>query len=177
MNRNDFAEGGEVHEPSAAGPLRPIAVTLASMIVGAHLAVGVASCSGCAAGSPLPTTPREQARAAVLVLAEGTRAADEACAAEALAQQSLPLAERCSQAYSAARTSLLIASRGVDAWDTAERGNVACATAQGAAAAGELVAAIRSYGGAVPPVLVDGLELYRTVLGVTCTVADAGGAS
>lgn len=139
-------------------------------------ALSLVACEGCASTPGLPTTPREQARAAVLVIAEGVRLADETCAAEALEQRSQPLADRCSAAYSTARSALLVAAGSVDAWDTAQRGEVACATARGATAAGELANAIRSYGGSVPPTLTDGLALYASLVGVSCS-APEGGAS
>lgn len=131
-------------------------------------------CQGCSAAQSLPTTPREQARAAVLVLAEGVKLGDEACAKEALTQSSQPLALRCKVAYETARSALIVAGDGVDAWDSARRGEVACATVRGASAAEELAIAIRAYGGDVPPALTDGLALYQALVGVTCSSADGG---
>lgn len=142
--------------------------------IGALSIVIMGGCQGCSAAQALPTTPREQARAAVLVLAEGVKLGDEACAKEALAQSSQPLADRCSRAYSTARSALVAAGDGVDAWDSARRGEVACATVRGASAAEELAIAIRAYGGDVPPALTDGLALYQALVGVTCSSTDGG---
>lgn len=160
--------------------LRRIAVALGAAITIAHVALAVAACSGGCAGAQLPTTPREQARAAVLVLAEGVRLADQSCAAVALERSDAPLADRCADAYGVARSSLLAAAGGVDAWDSGRQGEVRCATAQGATAARELAAAIATAGGEVPPTLTDGLELYAELAGASCTqptTDDAGDAS
>lgn len=131
-------------------------------------AVTLTACNGCAGALSESVTPRERARAAVLVLAEGVRAADEICAARALDRHDIALAERCEAAYSTARSALLAAAGGVDAWGTAEGGDAACATLQGAAAARELAEAVRAGGADVPAVLSDGLALFGAVGAVAC---------
>lgn len=70
--------------------------------------------SGCSSTPPVP--PRSQARAAVMVTSEAVRAFGETCANYALDTQDLPLAERCQEAYDAARMALIATAAGVDGW-------------------------------------------------------------
>lgn len=132
-----------------------------------------AVCTGCGLlqAPSSPATARENVRAAVVVLAEGVRASDEICAARALDRHDLALAERCEDAYKTARLALLSAAEGVDAWGTAEQGDVACATARGAAAAKNLAKAIESGGASVPPILSDGLQLFAVLTNMQCEVS------
>lgn len=144
-------------------------VTSLPTLLGAHVALAIVSCSGgCGAASPLPTTPRGQARAAIRVLADGVAEADLRCAAAALDADSLPLAERCKSAYDAARASLLVAGGLVDSYDQGRSGDVQCATITGALAAKELLGAVRAGGGTIPLALEDGLELFAS-LELTCS--------
>lgn len=72
---------------------------------------------------------RDQARAAVVVTAEGVRVFGEICARYTLAEKDLDLARECARAYDAARLSLIGVSAGVDAWDRSQttRESVTCA--------------------------------------------------
>lgn len=124
-------------------------------------AIALMGCQGCGAHPSLPTTPREQARAVVLVLTEGVREADHRCAEAGTDAGDLRLLDRCAAAYAVARSSLLVAAGAVDAWDEGRKGETACATIRGAEAAAELAGLIRSNGAEVPVALEDGLALYK----------------
>jgi len=148
--------------PTSRPITRGIAITFGAAIVGAHLTLALASCSGGRSSVPaLPTTPREQARATVLVLAEGVREADQRCADVGREAGNLVLLDRCTKAYDTARGALLVAAGAVDAYDDGRQGDVACATATGIDAALELAGLIRSAGGDLPAALDDGLRLAK----------------
>ena len=136
------------------------------------------ACNGCSSlPSPVPTTPRGQARAVILVVSGGVTEADKRCSEEADKQKSVSLAERCGDAYKRARASLLAAGAVVDAYDQGSKNDVQCATVAGLGAARELAEALKAYGATVPPALEDGLELAKA-LSLTCKpTADAGDAS
>lgn len=141
--------------------LRPIAVTFGAAIIGAQLAVALAACSGCGSSLPLPTTPREQARAVVLVLAAGVEEADHRCADVGRDAGNLALLDRCAVAYRQARAFLLVAAGAVDAYDSGRRGDTVCATRSGIDSAAELAGLIASAGGDIPGALEDGLALAK----------------
>lgn len=121
----------------------------------------VACEGGCGGKLPIPTTPRERARAVVLVLAEGTKEADHQCAMHGRDAGDLALLDRCTKAYDTARSSLLAAAGTVDAYDEGKAGDTACATIRGADAAAELAGLLASSGAPVPSALSDGLALYK----------------
>ena len=121
--------------------------------------VSFLGCQGCGAATPLPATPRERARAVVLVLAEGTKVADHQCAEQGKAAGNLPLLEKCAAAYSVARSSLLVAAGSIDAFEAGRANETACATQEGIGAAEDLAGLVRFGAGGVPPALVDALAL------------------
>lgn len=110
-------------------------------------------------GCPKAQTPREEARAIVLTVAEGVRAADLACASVARGRVDVKLALDCADAYDRARLSLEVAESAVDLWDRGSAGDVPCATARAVDALTELGNLLRVSGGKVPPVLEDALRL------------------
>jgi hypothetical protein len=158
--------------PRSALFLFPVLVTIAVMIFVVAIFAG---CEGCGGAVPVPTTPREQARATTLVLADGVVLARKQCAQLADDRKDLPLAERCLAAYETAYAALMAAGSTVDAWDDGRRGEVACATSRGAGAARALGEAVASAGGRVPPTLEDGLRLFDQLMAGLCDVD--GGAS
>ena len=172
-----FYSGGPEQEPPESPfwrRLLALAFTVGTLVCGARLLLATAACSGgCAPLPAFPATPREQARATILVLAEGVREADQRCAEVGRDTLNLPLLDNCAKAYAVGRSSLLVAAGAVDAWDEGRAGETACATATGLTAALELASLIRAAGGAVPPALEDGLMLAKQ-FGAVCT---DGGAS
>lgn len=141
--------------------LRSVAVTLGCAILTAHAGIAIAACQGGCSGSlPIPTTPRERARAVVLVLASGVEEADHRCADIGRDANDLALLDRCTVAYKDARSALLVAAGAVDTYDQSST-DTACATATGLAAAVELAGIITSTGAKLPAALTDGLELAK----------------
>ncbi|MDB4994369.1 MAG: hypothetical protein JWM74_1801 [Myxococcaceae bacterium] len=118
-------------------------------------AVACAAASGAGAQDPA----RETARGAILTVAEAVRVADGVCADLALARKDAELARRCARAYDIARPGLLAAERGVDAWDTAERGQIVCSLDDAAKALTDIEDAIATAGGKPPPVAADAHKL------------------
>lgn len=109
--------------------------------------------------------PRERTRAAVLLVADGVRQADLACAAIALARKDVPLMDRCILAINTARRALLAAEKGVDAWDANAAGNTPCFVRDAAEALTQVLTAIRGVGAEVPPVVEDALRFAPDVAG------------
>lgn len=157
---------------------RPLGAFFVSMLVA--FALGVAALMGCQGCSSTPAlvqmadaaaaakTPRDQARATIVILTLATREADVFCASHGKQTANLALLDRCHAAYDIARPALLTAEAGVDAWDTGARDGVACATAKGAAAAEDIAGDLRHAGADVPAALTDGLRLYATFMAGTC---------
>lgn len=111
-------------------------------------------------------TPRETARAAVLVLAEATNQADEACAKIARERADLVLARYCEQAYTDSRTMLVGAAEGVDAWtDAAKRHDTACAIGKATRALEAWGVLLEKRKVPIPPVVVDALRIAGAVGG------------
>lgn len=131
--------------------------------------------SACASATPLPTTPRAQARAVIRVLADAVHDADAACADVARQRLDADLADSCDRAYTTARAALLIAGDGVDAWDTAQQGPLSCRVLEGAAAAEQLLGDLESAHVEVPASLTDGLSLLHSV-SISCSSATDAGA-
>lgn len=134
----------------------------------AMLASGVVS-----ACSSAPVTPREQARGAVLAVAEAVHVADETCASVALARHDRDLASTCADAYDEARAALVATATAVDAWDDATtRTSVLCRTAAAVRGLEAISYAVRAAGASVPPIVDDALAL-ASALG-RCTTGDGG---
>ena len=117
----------------------------------------VAAFATACCGSP---ATRAEARAAVLVSAEPVKVLDTRCAALALDTRDIDLARRCEVAYDQARTALVVAATGVDAWEEGKKGEVACAVARAVASLDALMKEMR---GEMPAVALDALTLYRRV--------------
>lgn len=138
------------------------------------VALALAACQGGCSGSlPIPTTPRERARAVVLVLAEGTKVADHQCAVYGTDAGDLALLDRCAKLYDTARSSLLVAAGTVDAWDEGQSGATACATIRGADAALELADLLHANGAPIPSALSDGIALYKQFGAGVCSLDGA----
>lgn len=125
---------------------------------------------GCASS----IAPRETARAVVVTTAEAAKVADSTCAQLALAtvaadeskrQVAGTLATTCADAYDVARSAIIAAAEGVDAWDAGGRHGVVCGLAKAAPALVSMAGAIRAAGGKLPLLVEDGLRLV-TALGV-----------
>lgn len=112
-------------------------------------------------------TPRETARATVLVLADAVRQLDTACAQMATARHDVTLATRCADGYDTARASLLAAESTIDVYDSGKQGDLPCAVARAADAVQHVVDAIVAAGGKAPAVAADALRL-APVLSVAC---------
>lgn len=140
------------------------------------IVVSTFSQTGCASTSDAKTAPRENARAAVIMLAKTTAAADEVCATLARTKQDAQLAKKCADAYDVIRPSLLAADSGVDAWESGSRNQVACAIGKTAAALTEIVEAVQAAGGSLPLAVPDSISFVRTVVG-ECHPVVSGGTS
>lgn len=104
--------------------------------------------------------PRENARAAVLVLAEAANQADEACAKIARERADLVLARYCEDAYTDSRAMLVGAAEGVDAWsDATKRRNAACAVGKATRALEAWGIVLEKRKVPIPPVVVDALKI------------------
>lgn len=126
--------------------------------------VAIASSCGCARAA-IPQTPRDTARAAAVLVSKAVLVTSDACAARALSTRDLPLAKKCEAAYDTARASLLSAESAIDAWDSVQAGNVACATNAGAVALLEMTHAMEAAGEPAPPVAVDAIAFVSKVDG------------
>ena len=93
------------------------------LLLVATFALSIAGLISCGGAQSPATTPRDEARAAVLTLAEGVKVADQTCAAAALTLKNEELAKACADAYDDARTSLLAAESSIDAWDQGASGS------------------------------------------------------
>lgn len=150
--------------------MRSVRETVAAGLFLLVLVAILERCTGCQA-----ETPRETARATVLTIAEGVRAADLACASVALGRKDRALATRCADAYDRARTALELAETGVDLWDRGAAGDVPCATATAVAELRQLGALLEGAGGRSPPVLEDALRLAPLLTAACTRQASAGG--
>lgn len=125
------------------------------------------ACGTPPANAPTASDPaRETARSVVLVVAEAVHAADSACAAVAITRRSPELADRCVVAYKVARAAVLSAGSGIDAWDAASRGAIACSVVAAGRALTAMHAVLREFGGDIPAVITDALALVPLLSGV-----------
>ena len=153
-------EIGEVVRRSCA------AAVLALVLVVVFLMLSTVRCAS------VPNVPREQARAAVLVVAEAVHAGDESCAAVAGAKKDLVLARYCASAYDDARTALVGASEAVDGWDDARKqASIYCAVASAAMSLSKIVDVLSRRQETVPKVVYDAMAIARMLGG--CSV-DSG---
>lgn len=139
--------------------------------------------TACSSTPSAKTSPRETARAAIILLAKTTAITDERCATLAREKQDAQLARVCADAYDVARPALLSAESAVDAWDPAYRGtggptnDVACLVSKSAWALAKMVETIRVAGGSgtLPLSVSDSLKFATSIVG-ECHPA-SGGAS
>ena len=128
-----------------------------------------------ACGSPAqpPATPaRDQARAALLTIAEGVKVADKTCADASKSLQNAKLARDCADAYDAARAALVTADDGIDAWDDGSAGKVACAGKHALDALVTVENELAALNVHIPAAVVDAVKLGETFAPI-CT-EDAG---
>lgn len=131
--------------------------------------IGVAGAAillaGCGVHAP---TDRPSARSWVLLVADGVRVADAACAIAARDAKRADVAATCAQAYSVARSSLLAAEAAVDAYDNGGASQWGCALRDALVGLSALSAGIGAAGGKVPVAVVDGLSVGSGLSGAVC---------
>lgn len=104
-------------------------------------------------------TPRETARATVLVVAGAVKQLDGACAKLSYATHDESIAVRCADGYDAARIALLGAEMALDAYDSAAAGDLPCSLAHAVDGMKRMVDAVRGAGGQPPPIVEDAFAL------------------
>lgn len=126
------------------------------------------------AGCPSqPATPQAKAQADLVAVAKAVKLGDALCADVATKSHDVKLASKCAEAYSTARSGLILAETGVDAWgapDAASR--LSC----GVRAAVEALA-ITESAVSLPPDAVAGLTLaaqWASLQVGTCPAAVVG---
>jgi hypothetical protein len=102
---------------------------------------------------------RATARAVILTVAQAVKEADAICAKFASDTHDTVVAKKCADAYDLARPSLMGAQSGVDAWDDATSSKVACIAIDSIAALSTFAGVLTDAKLALPPVIVDGLNL------------------
>jgi len=142
--------------PSGAGGLGVLALALA-------LSMGTQGCGG-DAKSPA----RESARAAVVVVAEGVKVADEVCAQAGAKQKDAALLKTCADAYDTTRASLLAAESAVDAWDAGDKKSLTCALAASVRGLAQIANAVTHAGVELPLLVTDALTLGAAFAGGSC---------
>jgi hypothetical protein len=121
--------------------------------------------TSCSASKTALKTPREEARAAVLLVTDGLALADTTCAALARTKGDAALANACAKAYDTGRSNLLNVAKLVDAYDMGKAGDVLCGTLYAANALSDMAEQIAGAGGKVPAAVDDALALGRKVGG------------
>ena len=119
----------------------------------------------CSSTQPPKSSPRETARAAVIMFARTTVIADEACATLARTKQDAQMAKVCADAYDVARPALLAAESSVDAWESGAKNDVACSVAKASVALTKIVDAVRAGGGTLPLSIEDSLKFATSIVG------------
>lgn len=146
------AIGGSLPVPPA--PTLLLTFALVCPVVGAPYALG---CAGSTPASQLPA--RDYARAGVMMVAEGVKVADDACATVAKAKSDAGLAKTCADAYDTARASLTGAMALVDAWDSADQKSYVCTVGHAVSALSSMASAVTTAGGpALPAIVQDALS-------------------
>ena len=102
---------------------------------------------------------RQTARATILTVDRAVSVADELCATVARERGDAQIARTCDADYKAARPALIAAESAVDAWDSGQRGNVACTLGEATRSLGNVADALGRAGVSVPPLIVDALAL------------------
>lgn len=142
--------------PSGAGGLGVLALAIA-LSMGAH---------GCGGDAKSPA--RDSARAAVVLVAEGVRIADETCAQVGAKQKDPALLKTCADAYDTTRASLLAAESAVDAWDAGDKKSLACALAAGVRGLAQIANAITHAGVELPLLVTDAMTLGAAFASGSC---------
>ena len=119
----------------------------------------------CSATPTANSSPREKARAVVIMLAKTTALADESCASLARIKYDAALAKKCADSYDGIRPLLIAAESGVDAWESGSRNQVACAVAKSASALADVIEAVNAAGGSVPLAVTDSLKFAISIVG------------
>lgn len=133
-------------------------------IVAFALALVIAFASGC--GGEAKSPARDTARAAVLLVAEGVRVADKACAT--FGENDDSILKTCVDAYGTARSSLIAAEAAVDAWDAGDRKDFTCALAASVRGLSAIANAATSAGAKLPLIVTDALTLGAAFAGGAC---------
>ena len=126
----------------------------------------------CGSSPATPQTPRDEARAALLTIAEGVKVADVTCADASKSLQNAKLAKDCADAYDVARAALVMADDGIDAWDDGSAGKVACAGKHALDALVTVENELAALSVHIPAAVVDAVKLGETFAPI-CT-EDAG---
>jgi hypothetical protein len=141
--------------PSGAGGLGVLALALLTITLQA-----------CAGGAKEPA--RDTARAAVVLVAEGVRVADETCAQVGAQQKNAALLKTCADAYDTTRASLLAAESAVDAWDAGEKKDLACALAASVRGLAQIANAVTHAGAELPLLVTDAMTLGAAFASGSC---------
>lgn len=124
----------------------------------------------CGPSQPESATPaRDQARGAILTIAEAVKTGDAVCAQTAITLKKPDLAKACADAYDDARSALLAAESGIDAWTEGAQGQVACAGGKALQAIVQVENLLASNGVKTPTVMVDAVKLGQMFLPL-CTI-------
>ena len=130
-----------------------------------HVAAIGCGLYACSSTPPANSSPRETARAAVILFAKTTAIADEACATLAKTKQDVSIAKTCADAYDIARPALLAAEAGVDAWESGSKNEVACAVAKASNALTKIAETVKAGGGTLPLSVIDSLKFATSIVG------------
>jgi len=125
-----------------------------------------ASAVACTPAKDASSLDRKTARAAILTVATAVAVADGVCATTARDRIDATLAKTCADAYDAARPALLAAESGVDAWDSGQQHDVACAANHAITALQNMGDALTRAGVTWPSVVTDALSISRTLQNV-----------
>lgn len=126
----------------------------------AGLCLMLACAVGCVPPGKTAESPdRATARAVVLTLAEAVKDADQLCATFATSTKNVDVAKACADAYDVARPSLISAEAGIDAWDSASKGQLACLAVDAVVSLSAFSKIFDLNKIAIPVVIVDAVKL------------------
>lgn len=109
---------------------------------------------------------RATARAVILTVARGVHEADVLCAQFARDTKDAGLAKKCADAYDLARPSLIGAEAGVDGWNAASQGHLACLAIDSITALTQFSKVLTDSKVALPLVITDALQLAGAFKGL-----------
>lgn len=118
-------------------------------------------------GKTAESPTRATARAVILTLAEAVKDADQLCATFAIQTKNVDVAKACANAYDVARPSLISAEAGIDGWDDASAGHLACLTVDAVNALSAFSKIFELNKIALPEVIVDAIKL-SSAMGTIC---------